>query len=75
MSCSHEWYIYGSIGKPHVKYHYHNNIVFKCTLCPIVHITINNRQEGIMEFPSIDALAEFCIRYRYTGVVWPTVSE
>lgn len=73
MSCTHDFFIYGTINKPHVKYNYHNNFILKCSLCPKVQITVRNKKVNVMEFENLEELAEFCIRYRYGADIWPTV--
>lgn len=74
IQCSpHDFYIYGVILKPNIKTHYHNNFVFCCSKCGVVHITVNNRMNDIIEFENIEKLGRFCIMSRYKGKTWPKV--
>jgi hypothetical protein len=67
---NHEWYISGFIIKP-LKIKYYNNVIFCCNKCDIVHVVVRNRTFDIIEFKTIDELAQVCLQYRWTVHVWP----
>lgn len=74
MKCEHIFFVYGTISKPNVPQPYHNNFVFCCTKCAVVHMTVNNRPQDVMEFASLDDLGRFCLQSRYKGNAWPKES-